>query len=307
MSVENLPLPRFVVFGEALTDLVRTGEQTWHSAAGGACWNVARVGATLGTPTAWAGAVSTEFFGQDIVSKSQAAGLDLRFLQEVAKPPLLAIVYQTHPPLYSFLGNDSADLAFDEERLPSGWQGACEVAHFGCISLVRRPLGDKLQSIANELKRRGVRISYDPNYRNLMGPDFPSQFEQMARLASIIKVSDEDLRQIYPGLAHDDALANVRRLAPAALILDTRGEHGIVLHGPFGTLRQAAFAVPVVDTVGAGDACVGGFIASWLNYPQRDLAAHLRFAAATAAAACTRPGAHAPTAREVARVLGDLP
>ncbi|HEY5929314.1 MAG TPA: carbohydrate kinase, partial [Burkholderiales bacterium] len=38
--------PRFVSAGEALTDFIRTGTDTWISRAGGADWNVARVVAT---------------------------------------------------------------------------------------------------------------------------------------------------------------------------------------------------------------------------------------------------------------------
>jgi fructokinase len=301
---EAAALPRFLVFGEALTDFVRTGTHSWHSAAGGACWNVARVTATLGLATGWGGAVSDDFFGQDLVERSRTAGLDLRFLQQVQKPPLIAMVHQSHPPRYFFLGNDSADLAFDESLLPSGWQEACEIAHFGCISLVRQPLGARLVRIAEDLKKRGARISYDPNCRNVMGADFPAQFEHMARLADIIKLSDEDLAHIYPALASAEAsLRRVRALAPQAMILYTRGADGLSLHTPAETLEQSAFGVTVADTVGAGDACIGGFIASLMSQPAREAAHHLRFAAAAAAAACMHPGAHAPTLAEVQWLL----
>ncbi|MDP9139673.1 MAG: carbohydrate kinase, partial [Pseudomonadota bacterium] len=254
----TLPLPRLLVFGEALTDFVRTGESAWHSVAGGACWNVARVAATLGVATAWAGTVSDDLFGQEIVDKSRIAGLDMRFVRTVPQPPLVAMVHQTAPPQYFFLG--AADLAFDERLLPDGWQDACEIAHFGCISLVRQPLGEKLVGIAETLKRGGKRISFDPNYRNLMGPDYPALFEHMAGLADIIKASDEDLGHIYPGLAPDRALDRVRTFAPHASILYTRGPLGIELLTPDATTVQAAFAVKVADTVGAGDACIGGFL-----------------------------------------------
>ena len=90
-------LPHLAVFGEALTDFVRTGEGTWHSVAGGACWNVARVAATLGVPAAWAGAVGTGVLGDEIIGKSRAAGLDLRFAQVVAEPPLVAYCTLTAP------------------------------------------------------------------------------------------------------------------------------------------------------------------------------------------------------------------
>lgn len=43
---------------------------------------------------------------------SEQAGLDLRFLQRSDKSPLLAIVHETHPPSYFFVGDDSARSAF---------------------------------------------------------------------------------------------------------------------------------------------------------------------------------------------------
>lgn len=303
MSVTPATLPRLVVFGEALTDFVRTGESSWHSVAGGACWNVARVAGTLGLATAWGGAVSDDFFGQEIVQKSRAAKLDARFLQIVQKPPLIAMVHNLTPPQYFFLGNDAADLQFDPAKLPQGWQDACEIAHFGCISLVRQPLGETLMRIAQELKQRGVKISYDPNYRNLMGPDFPPQFERMAKISDIIKLSDEDLAQIYPDESAEQSIARVRKLSPDALLLYTRGAKGIVLYTANGIFEQPAFAVTVADTVGAGDASIGGFITSLLQRPARGHEHHLRYAAATAAAACAKAGAHAPDEAEVSALL----
>ncbi|WP_428310279.1 carbohydrate kinase family protein [Hydrocarboniphaga sp.] len=296
-------MPRLVVFGEALTDFVRSGAQSWHSVAGGSCWNVARVAATLGVASAWGGAVSDDLFGRDIIALSRDAGLDLRFAQVVAKPPLIAMVHQTHPPQYFFLGSDTADLAFDESRLPAGWDAHCEFAHFGCISLVRQPLGARLLAMAERLKARGVRISFDPNYRNLMGADYPALFERLATIADIIKISDEDMGQIYPQLAADAALAHVRALAPDAMLLYTRGADGLTLYRHEQIIEQGAFKVEVADTVGAGDSCIGGFIASLLSAPQASHAEHLRFAAATAAVVCAHAGAYSPSRGEVELLL----
>ena len=295
-------LPRLVVFGEALTDFVRTGADTWRSVPGGACWNVARVAATLGVATGWGGSVGEDLFGDDLLRRSDEAGLDLRFAQRVAQPPLLAIVHRLDPPQYFFVG--SADLGFDEARLPAGWREACEYAHFGCISLVRQPLGARLVALAESLHVQGVRISFDPNCRNLMGADYPPLFERMAAFADVLKLSDEDLRQIYPQLPADDALGRVSgMMKPDALLLYTRGAEGMTLHADGHRIEQPALAVAVQDTVGAGDACVGGFLASMLQHPGRGLDAHLRFAAAVAAAACTRAGAHAPGVDEVEALL----
>ena len=91
--------------------------------------------------------------------------LDLRFLQRYDKSPLLAIVHETQPPKYFFVGDDSADLHFDVSTLPTGWEREVRWAHFGGISLARSPLAERLVALAERLKAGGVRISYDPNYR----------------------------------------------------------------------------------------------------------------------------------------------
>src|ERR1700758_4596800 len=92
--------PRLIVFGEALTDFIREDDRRWRSAPGGSCWNVARVGARLGVPTGFAGTVSHDVFGDELMRASAQAGLDLRFIRQVERPPLLAMVASRHPPQY---------------------------------------------------------------------------------------------------------------------------------------------------------------------------------------------------------------
>jgi fructokinase len=298
-------LPELVVFGEALTDFIREGDQHWRSASGGSCWNVARVGARLGVPTGFAGTVSHDTFGDTLMTQSAQAGLDMRFTRQVQRPPLLAMVVSKHPPQYFFIGDNSADLAFDVNALPSGWLEAAKTVHFGSLSLVRQPLGAHLLEIAQVAHRAGKRISFDPNYRDLMAsPNYRPTLRRMVELASYIKVSDEDLRGLFPELDEARALAQLRSWAPTADILVTRGAAGMALFTPEKKLFQPAFATQVVDTVGCGDACVGGWMASLITRPDAPQASHLRLSAACAAVACAQQGAYAPTTDEVATLTG---
>lgn len=288
-----------------MTDFVRTGNKTWQSSAGGSCWNVARSAAALGVSSAWAGAISADRFGDEIAEESRLAGLDVRFIQRIDKPPLIAMVHDTQPPAYQFLGENAADLAFNPEALPSGWIEAVRVAHFGCISLVRPGLGQRLVALAETLHRQGVTICLDPNMRNLMGPDYPALFERLAALASLIKFSDEDLTAIYPALTPDDALARVRKTASQATVVYTRGAQGMAGYRGDHAAWQPAFTMDTSDgdSVGAGDACVGGLVAGTIEQPDAPLATHLRLAAATAGAACCRTGATAPARQDVDALL----
>src|ERR1700744_4755965 len=221
--------PLFVSAGDILTDLVRTGTSQWLSRPGGAGWNVARCVVRLGLPTASAGSLGVDNFSDDLWNASVAAGLDMRFMQRVQQPPLLAIVHQTHPPAYFFMGENGADLAFDPAKLPEGWMSHVKWAHFGCISLVRQPLGDTLAALAAALRTRGIKISFDPNYRNLMEHGYQPTLRKMAGLADLIKVSDEDLSRLFKTDDEAGALAQLRAMNPAATVLVTRGPETAVL------------------------------------------------------------------------------
>jgi len=295
-----MKLPAYVVFGEALTDMVRQDAQRWLGLPGGSCWNVACAGARQGVATAFAGAVSEDELGEQIAQASRAAGLDMRFLQRVPHSPLLAFVGAGPSPRYFFVGDDSADLYFDPTRLPPGWRQAARVVHFGSLSLARQPLAARLCEEASQAAAAGKRIAFDPNFRTPMrDAGYMQAFAHVAALADYIKVSDEDLGSLYPGQSEAAALAALRAQAPRAEILFTRGPLGMRWLRGAASLEQPAFAVEVVDTVGCGDAAMGGWMAALLRDPLASPARRMRWAAATAALAATRAGAHAPAWAEV--------
>jgi fructokinase len=292
-------LPQFVSAGEALTDMIRTGPDQWTSRTGGAGLNVARAMARLGVVSAFAGAVSTDVFGQALVASATQARLDTRFLQTYPKSPLLAMAHQTAPPDYFFIGDDSADLQFDPLRLPQGWEKIVRCVHFGGISLARAPLSGRLLKLATRLKAKGIRISYDPNFRKLMDTSYDGMLMAMSRLADIIKVSDEDLHGLFRTDDAGAALKRLRVINPQAAILFTRGAAGAEYHAGGQSWQAPAPAIDVVDTIGAGDASVSALLYSVMHRPDVDGGEHLRFAVAAGAAACTQPGASPPTLGEV--------
>lgn len=286
--------PFMLCAGEALTDLIDQGGEQWVSRVGGSTWNVARALAALGEPTAFAGAISRDRFGDALWAASEAVGLDTRLLQRIDRSPLLAVVERGEPPRYFFIGDDSADLHFDPSLFPAGWADGLRWAHFGGISLARAPLAGKLVALARRLKAYGGKISYDPNYRNLMDERYTPTLEAMASLADLVKVSDDDLRGLFPGLGLDAALARLRGFNPAACCLLTRGEQGASLFRGEERCDAPAPQVAVVDTVGAGDASAAGLLHSLARHSGRSLQSHLHAALAAGSAACLQSGATPP-------------
>lgn len=303
MSARDNAFPRFVSAGEALTDMMRIDGDNWISKTGGAPWNVARVMQHLGIDSAFAGAIGCDVFGDALWTASVTAGLDMRFMQRVPKSPLLAIVPALDPPQYFFIGDDSADLHFDAQALPHGWQTRAQWAHFGGISLAREPLASRLLALARELKNKGVKISYDPNFRVLMDVRYDPMLRNMSELADVIKVSDEDLYGLFRSDDYPASLQTLRNWNPQAAILHTRGSAGAELLTPRQSWHCASPAIDVADTVGAGDASIGGLLFSLMQHPQRDWGCHLRFAVCAGAAACLTAGATPPALSTIEDLL----
>ncbi|WP_373988040.1 carbohydrate kinase [Duganella sp. BuS-21] len=300
--------PIFVAAGEALTDMVVQdgAREQWLSKVGGSTWNVARTMARLEVPTAFAGAISTDVFGDALWHASDSARLDLRFLQRTSHAPLLAIVHRTDPPAYFFIGDDSADLHFDATLLPEGWRAHCKWAHFGGISLAREPLAGKLVALAEQLKRDGVRISYDPNYRLLMDQRYDATLRRMTELADVVKVSEEDLEGLFRTKDIDSAFATLRSWNPAATYLYTKGGDGASLHIGDDMWSLPAPKITVVDTVGAGDASIAALAWSMLHRSDATPLQHLQFAVAAGAAACMAQGASPPSLAQIEQLVTTL-
>lgn len=141
-----------------------------------------------------------------------------------------------------------------------------------------------------------------------MGSNYREQiFPALTALADMIKLSDEDLRKLYPGLSETQAVNEIRAINSHAQILLTRGEDGMALYTCYSYYEQSAYIVDVADTVGAGDASMAGWIAAEMSGIS-DLQERLRFSTACASKSCSYFGAYAPTMTEVKKILSqDIP
>jgi fructokinase len=127
------------------------------------------------------------------------------------------------------------------------------------------------------------------------------------RRTHVLKASEEDLAWLDPGRQPLDAARAMLDAGPRVVLL-TRGADGAAVVSPAVTTAVPAPAVEVVDTIGAGDAFGGGFLAWWHSrgLGRDELGDHdlvveaTRFAALVAAVTCTRAGASPPRLAELA-------
>ncbi|MDJ0771089.1 MAG: PfkB family carbohydrate kinase [Ilumatobacter sp.] len=295
-----------IVAGEALIDLVIEPDGSATAALGGAPYNTARVCGRLDADVAFAGAISVDRFGTMLADQLSADGVSLERAVRCELPTTLAAAEldERGAATYRFYIDATSAPSYD---VPIEI-GEGDVLFAGGLGLVLEPMATCLESSINVAHGRAV-VMIDVNCRPRIVPDREQYVARVLRLlanADIVKVSDEDLAYLMP---EDEPLDAARAVleSGARAVLVTAGAEAVQVLCREGETTVPVPAVDVVDTIGAGDAFGGGFLAWWTasEHTSTDLERLETLTAATAAAitvsgvVCQRRGADAPRRAEL--------
>lgn len=305
-----------VVCGEALIDIVPTGDGVLRPTVGGGPFTTTRALARLGVPTSFLGRLSDDAFGQLLTRSLAEEGTDLGLASFGAEPTTLALAEVDPEGLatYRFYVDGTSAPNLTEAMLPRPLGAEVTALHLGTLGLVLEPLATTLLDLAG--RESGHRLlMVDPNIRpGAVGdPDaYRSRLASLMAMSTIVKASDADLAWLFPG---DDVDAATSRILAggARVVVATLGARGAVGATARTRVRVAAPTVEVVDTIGAGDAFGAGLL-TWLHEngglrPDLDLdpdqlTAALELACEVASLTCTRPGADPPRRDQVRGLAG---
>jgi len=283
---------RVWVAGEALIDLLPNGEEKLP-VVGGRPANTVKALSNLGISVAFIGGISSDKYGKLIDEELASYGVELSLVNRSALPTALAVVEygESGSANYTFSLENTATFDFGS-WLP---KGEPEVLHIGTLATIVEPGASELWTWAS---RFSAPILFDPNVRPSVLSDrgkYRRAFERWAKLASVIKLSEEDLKWL--GYSTDE-LINLG----AELVVLTRGARGLSGITPGKRVDVPGVEVEVVDTIGAGDT-VGAVIVEGMLSCEELIGDRLQFvlsrAAKAAAITCTRPGAKPPKLEEL--------
>lgn len=303
---------RALVVGEALVDVVRRPDGTITEHAGGSPANVALGLARLGRHADLLTWLGIDAYGDLVQRHLAASGVNvLRGTTSALSTPVATAHLDEHgAATYDF------DLTWD---LPTAWDEPADpplVVHTGSIAAVVAPGAQEVASLLSS-RRATSTITYDPNLRPaLMGT--PEQtlplVETLVLLSDVVKVSDEDLAWLLPGVAPAEIAEDWARRGPSLVVVTHGGEGAFASTTSGARVTVPALPVQVADTVGAGDSFMAGLIdglwtAGLLGATQRPqlreidvptVEAVLERCARIAAITVSRPGANPPTSAELA-------
>jgi len=291
--------------GEILIDLTQSGVNArgipqFDANPGGAPANLAVAASRLGAKAAFVGKVGNDSFGASLRACLGENGVDTSWLVTDQKEhTTLAVVAvdSTGERHFSFYRDPSADVNLSKEdvsHLPDS-----RFLHFGSVSLTAEPARSATLFAAENAKRRGALISYDPNYRANLWSDEATAIDRMKQplpLVDILKVSDEEL-PLLTGTSDLFSGTTILAAQGIRLILVTLGPDGAYYRFREQTGKVPGVPCKVADTNGAGDTFFGALLSRLVKFESLDalsvpqLEGAITFANKAASLTTSRPGA----------------
>ena len=294
------------VTGEVLIDLIPDGLERKPIVGGGPA-NTATALSKIGIDTQFIDGISTDDYGQMVKGVLVASGVKLDYVKYSDKPTCLAIVSlsDSGSASYEFVIENTATFDFTLDCLPNPQTERPSLLHIGTLATVIEPGASALFEWAQSVAKIAP-IVFDPNIRPAVVSNrdlYVKQVERWISISSAVKVSDEDIRWLYPYLEIEQVVDNWLAKGPS-LIVVTYGDKGLTGYRVGEKVSVDALKVAVADTVGAGDTVgailVEAIVKDGLNTLSGvRLEMMLKRAAKAAAITVSRSGANPPTLKEI--------
>lgn len=248
--------------------------------------------ARLGVDVTWVSRLGGDSFGAMIAASLTAEGIRVVAEVDAARPTGLMTKENRTPThqrvTYRRAGSPASRLS--PADVPTGALDVDHVHLTGITPALSPSAAETVQYVIGEAKRRGIPVSFDVNYRAGLW----ARAEASATLAPLLADVDvlfagDDEAALFVDVSDDPAVTAARlgKLGPREVVLK-RGTRGAVTLVDGAAYSAPARTVTVIDTVGAGDAFVAGYLAERLR--GEDPAARLNTATITGAFACMSAG-----------------
>ncbi|MCD2443417.1 sugar kinase [Agromyces sp. SYSU K20354] len=280
---------------------------------GGAEGNVAIGLARLGVPVTWLGRVGDDGLGERVARELRAEGVSVIAPVDPGAPTglLLKETPSAGRSVVTYHRSGSAGSRLSPDDLTPVDFHAFSLLHVTGITPALSASARACVDLAIDRAREaGTAVSFDVNHRSRLWSAGAAVdvYREIARRSDIV-FAGADEAALLTGLPDDYAPALARSIAalgPAEVVVKL-GEGGALALLDGRMSSRAAIPTAVVDTVGAGDAFVAGYLAERLRGVPVE--ARLELGVRTGAAACAHPGDWEgfPTRRDLDRDAGSDP
>ena len=223
--------------------------------------------ARCGADCIFSGAVGDDAFGQVIVDRLVADGVDPRLIKTVKGVPTGSAFVSYNDDgsrdfVYNIVLSAAAQFDGNDKTVVALADFRPDIMHVSGSALSNSEMCAKVLHVCKALHGTGVRISFDPNVRKeLMGnPFYFDAVKDLMAIASIFLPSEDDAAALFPGEALSSFAAKLfaRGMEYVILKKGEKGSEAMSRSGEYVNLQ--AHKVDVLDPTGAGDCFCATFV-----------------------------------------------
>ncbi|MDB9321403.1 MULTISPECIES: carbohydrate kinase family protein [Cyanophyceae] len=266
--------PRVLCLGEILFDcladqlgLTLEEVKSWTPYPGGAPANVACALVKLGTPAGFIGAVGEDEPGNELVKLLEEIGVDTTGVQRHSTAPTRQVyVVRDLAGDRNFAGfgeydtSEFADTRLKAEQLPESLFQEAEFLVLGTLELAYPESEQAVHRALDLAEQYDLKIILDVNWRPVFWQDADiarQKIQEIWKRVDFLKLSKEEAEWLFDTT---DPGAITYRMDTIDGVLVTDGEHGCTYCLGENEGHLPSYPIDVVDTTGAGDSFLAGFI-----------------------------------------------
>lgn len=317
--------PVVLCLGEILFDLIadQLGRElaeveSWTAYPGGAPANVACALVKLGTAAGFIGCVGQDETGDELVTLLKTIGVDTTGVQRHPTAPTRQVyVTRSLSGDRNFAGfgetptTEFADTRLEAEQLPDALFAGADYLVTGTLELAYPQSQQAIFRGIELAKQHQVKVFVDLNWRPVFWQNLEEAVPLVQKIleqADLIKCSDDEAQLFFKT---DNPVEIAQKLGVRGVLVSA-GERGCTYSLGDYSGEIPAFKIEVVETTGAGDSFVAGFLHQCVKKGEKVFQSleaaknAVTYASVVGALTTTKPGAIAaqPTAREVEAFLG---
>lgn len=298
-----------ICIGEILIDLLSNEPdvnwkkvKSWTPYTGGAPANVAFALASLGLNVAFAGRIGADSVGFQLHHELKEAGIDTQGIQIDSSAPTRQVFVERNKSGERFFAGFGkyhstafADTKFDASQIPAGLFDNYNCLLIGTLLLPYSHSKAAIYRAVELAKENGILLAIDINWRPVFWnnvDEAPLEIKSLMKEMDLIKLSEEEATWLFDTR---DPKIIASEFPNARVVLVSKGEEGCnyYINSVSGTCPS--FRVNVVDTTGAGDSFMAGFLHQYLTSNMIGTATEVhrwvQFACAIGALCTAVPGA----------------
>jgi sugar/nucleoside kinase (ribokinase family) len=290
--------------GELLVEFVCADKDGHHRRAGtysgpyasGAPGIFIDQAARCGGHCIFAGAVGDDAFGQVILERLTADGVDTSLVVRVSGVPTGSAFVSYNADgsrdfVYNIVHSAASRFVADHTTIEKLVNFGTGIMHVSGSVLASPTMREKVLRVCKALHNRGVAISFDPNIRKelISDLDYFTTVNELMAICTHFLPSEEDADVLFPGESLESYAPNLFAKGADYVVLKKGGKGSSGFHRNGEAHNFRAHNVDVIDPTGAGDCFCATFV-TLISSGHFSFQKTLQYANAAGAMAVTKVG-----------------